>query len=79
MTMIEDPPRDRTDVIHAHIACLLENGRDRSLSQKKPGWNSLLLTTGPATALAWHVLVIVDTNRYNRNCLLARSNSVAYG
>lgn len=31
------------DVIHARIACLLEDGRDRSLSQKKPGWNNLLL------------------------------------
>ncbi|MCP3668222.1 MAG: cysteine hydrolase [Gammaproteobacteria bacterium] len=31
------------DVIHARIACLLNDGRDRSLSQKKPGWNYLLL------------------------------------
>lgn len=31
------------DVVHARIACLLEDGRDRSLSQKKPGWNYLLL------------------------------------
>jgi nicotinamidase-related amidase len=31
------------DVIHARIACLLADGRDRSLSQKKPGWNYLLL------------------------------------
>jgi len=31
------------DVIHARIACLLDDGRDRSLSQKKPGWNYLLL------------------------------------
>ncbi|MFV9616196.1 MAG: cysteine hydrolase family protein [Gammaproteobacteria bacterium] len=31
------------DVLHARIACLLEDGRDRSLSQKKPGWNYLLL------------------------------------
>jgi len=31
------------DVIHARIACLLEDGRDRSLSQKKPGWNYLLM------------------------------------
>ena len=30
-------------VLHARIACLLEDGRDRSLSQKKPGWNYLLL------------------------------------
>lgn len=30
-------------VIFARIACLYEDGRDRSLSQKKPGWNNLLL------------------------------------
>lgn len=36
--------RDRgMDVIHARIACLLEDGRDRSLSQKMPGWNNLLM------------------------------------
>jgi len=35
--------RKGMDVIHARIACLLEDGRDRSLSQKKPGWNYLLL------------------------------------
>ena len=31
------------EVIFARIACLKENGRDRSLSQKKPGFNYLLL------------------------------------
>lgn len=36
--------RDRKqEVLFARIACLTENGRDRSLSQKKPGWNNLLL------------------------------------
>ena len=36
--------RDRgVEVVFARIACLTENGRDRSLSQKKPGWNNLLL------------------------------------
>jgi len=34
------------DVIHARIACLLDDGRDRSLSQKMPGWNNLLMPTG---------------------------------
>ena len=34
------------DVIHARIACLLEDGRDRSLSQKMPGWNNLLMPKG---------------------------------
>ena len=31
------------DVLFARIACLQRDGRDRSLSQKKPGWNNLLL------------------------------------
>ena len=38
------------DVLHARIACLLEDGRDRSLSQKKPGWNYLLLPKGEAAS-----------------------------
>lgn len=33
------------DVLHARIACLLNDGRDRSLSQKMPGWNNLLMPT----------------------------------
>ena len=33
------------DVVHARIACRLEDGRDRSLSQKMPGWNNLLMPT----------------------------------
>jgi len=32
-----------TEVIFARIACLKSDGRDRSLSQKKPGFNYLLL------------------------------------
>ena len=31
------------EVIYARIACLKNDGRDRSLSQKKPGFNYLLL------------------------------------
>lgn len=31
------------EVLFARIACLKEDGRDRSLSQKKPGWNYLLM------------------------------------
>ena len=44
------------DVIHARIACLLEDGRDRSLSQKMPGWNNLLMpTTTEASQIATEV------------------------
>ena len=43
---LQDSFRNRgIDVIHARIACLLEDGRDRSLSQKMPGWNNLLMPT----------------------------------
>jgi nicotinamidase-related amidase len=39
-----DPCRERgIEVLFARIACLTEDGRDRSLSQKKPGFNYLLL------------------------------------
>lgn len=31
------------EVIFARIACHAKDGRDRSLSQKKPGWNNILL------------------------------------
>lgn len=33
----------RNPVVFARIAALLPDGRDRSLSQRKPGWNDLLL------------------------------------
>ena len=35
--------RDGHDVLFARIACHTRDGRDRSLSQKLPGWNNLLL------------------------------------
>ena len=33
----------KIECLFARIACQTENGRDRSLSQKMPGWNNLLL------------------------------------
>lgn len=41
--LIADARARGVEVIHARIACLKEDGRDRSLSQKKPGFNYLLL------------------------------------
>jgi biuret amidohydrolase len=38
------------DVLHARIACLLDDGRDRSLSQKMPGWNNLLMPLSDAAS-----------------------------
>ncbi len=41
---LADWARERgVEVMFARIACLTEDGRDRSLSQKKPGFNYLLL------------------------------------
>lgn len=40
----------RLEVIFARIACLTADGRDRSLSQKKPGWNNLLMPVGTRRA-----------------------------
>lgn len=41
--LIADCRARGVEVIFARIACLTEDGRDRSLSQKKPGFNYLLL------------------------------------
>ena len=41
--LIADARSRGVEVIFAHIACLKDDGRDRSLSQKKPGFNYLLL------------------------------------
>lgn len=35
--------KNRIECLFARIACHSEDGRDRSLSQKMPGWNNLLL------------------------------------
>jgi nicotinamidase-related amidase len=41
--LIEQCRNNGTEVIFARIACMKPDGRDRSLSQKKPGFNYLLL------------------------------------
>jgi len=42
-SLIADARVRGVEVIFARIACLTQDGRDRSLSQKKPGFNYLLL------------------------------------
>lgn len=44
--MIADCRKLGIEVIYARIACHTGDGRDRSLSQKLPGWNNLLLPKG---------------------------------
>jgi len=41
--VMADARQRGVEVIFARIACLKEDGRDRSLSQKKPGFNYLLM------------------------------------
>lgn len=41
--LIEEFRKYELDTIFVRIACRSPDGRDRSLSQKKPGWNNLLL------------------------------------
>jgi nicotinamidase-related amidase len=41
--LIADARQRNVEVIFARIACLKSDGRDRSLSQKKPGFNYLLM------------------------------------
>jgi nicotinamidase-related amidase len=43
VSLIETCRQKNVEVMFARIACLKEDGRDRSLSQKKPGWNYLLM------------------------------------
>lgn len=41
--LVEECRARGVEIIYARIACLKKHGRDRSLSQKKPGFNYLLL------------------------------------
>ena len=41
--LLERFRQDRHEILFARIACQTHDGRDRSLSQKLPGWNNLLL------------------------------------
>lgn len=41
--LIKDCRKAGFEILFARIACLTQDGRDRSLSQKKPGFNYLLL------------------------------------
>ena len=43
VALIDDCRRAGLEIVFARIACLTRDGRDRSLSQKKPGFNYLLL------------------------------------
>ncbi len=42
-TLLSEFRKRGMETLFARIACLKRDGRDRSISQKKPGWNYLLL------------------------------------
>jgi biuret amidohydrolase len=49
------------EVVFARIACLKKDGRDRSLSQKKPGWNYLLMPhDSPESQLVTEITPLED-------------------
>jgi nicotinamidase-related amidase len=48
--------QDGHEVLYARIACQTRDGRDRSLSQKLPGWNNLLL---PKDSLASQIVPMI--------------------
>ncbi len=58
--LIADCRRRGVEVIFARIACLTDDGRDRSLSQKKPGFNFLLLPKDRADSQLVPELTPVD-------------------
>jgi nicotinamidase-related amidase len=58
--LIADCRRCGVEVIFARIACLKNDGRDRSLSQKKPGFNYLLLPKDRADSQLVPELTPVD-------------------
>lgn len=43
--------KNNVERLFARIACHTRDGRDRSLSQKRPGWNNLLLPKGERPSL----------------------------
>lgn len=47
------------DVLFARIAALRSDGRDRSLSQKKPGWNNILMPVDDAASQIVEVIAPV--------------------
>jgi biuret amidohydrolase len=54
--MLEFARRNGVECLFARIACQTSDGRDRSLSQKMPGWNNLLLPKNEKPSQLVHAL-----------------------
>ncbi|MGL5010313.1 MAG: hypothetical protein ACRC6I_10545 [Paracoccaceae bacterium] len=55
------------DVLFARITCPLETGRDRSLCQRKPGWNNLILPRMVKTSNAGKACAATGSDRGGQN------------
>ena len=60
------------EVIFARIACLKNDGRDRSLSQKKPGFNYLLMPKDSEESQIVEELTPQGTKSRSLKLLIAR-------
>ncbi len=66
---------DGVEVMFARIACLTADGRDRSLSQKKPGFNYLLLPKDRPDSFIVEALAPLD----DEICVLKTTDSALTG
>jgi len=60
------------EVLYARIACQTADGRDRSLSQKLPGWNNLLLPKN-----AWESQIVAEIAPQNDELVLTKTTDSA--
>jgi nicotinamidase-related amidase len=70
--LLERFRRDGHEVLFARIASQTRNGRDRSLSQKLPGWNNLLLPKDE-----WQSQIVADIAPLGDEIVLAKTTDSA--
>ena len=64
--------RDGHEILFARIACHTRDGRDRSLSQKLPGWNNLLLPKDQ-----WESQIVADIAPQGDEIVLTKTTDSA--
>jgi biuret amidohydrolase len=64
--------RDGHEVVFARIACQTTDGRDRSLSQKLPGWNNLLLPKNE-----WESQIVAEIAPQNDEIVVTKTTDSA--
>jgi nicotinamidase-related amidase len=70
--LLERFRRGGHEVLFARIACQTRDGRDRSLSQKLPGWNNLLLPKDE-----WQSQIVADIAPLGDEIVLAKTTDSA--